>query len=367
MLEIREGAGADAMNQFFVCMSLGAFGVALVTASACNGDVDRDDRGTGGNGAAPVESGTDATGGGTAATGGSDAGDITPLGRACATDADCGSNLTCAKPDSGIFLGEGPAHGYCTRSCAEDVSVCALYEVFNGPAATCIVMGDGSSYCFEGCKFGPNELTAFDSDKCHGRPEVACSPVFDEFGYARPACLPQCNSDADCGAGLGCNPRTGTCGANVATGDPVGTPCGQPVGGKSTCKGECVGFVHVSGEDPFTFMCAESCTVGAPSACGWSGNGAAPAACLFSSTIVSGHGGPGAGDLGSCDQLCNDNCDCSNPDLVCTAWTGANADANQAFFQREGFCADPLEDNGIQNPGIPCDVADASTDAPSGD
>jgi hypothetical protein len=351
------------MNGFLVGMSFGALGVALVSAPACGGDVERVENTTGGHGGAPVDAGPDATGGGTAATGGSDPGDLTPLGRACTTDSDCGAYLFCATASSGTFLGEGPARGYCTRDCAADPELCAPFQVFNGPAPTCVEMGDGKSYCFEGCRFGPRSLTGFDPDKCHGRAEVACSPVFDEFGFAQSACLPQCNSNADCGAGLVCNAQKGTCSTQAPAGDAIGSLCDKdPEGGTNTCQGECTSFVHEGAQVPFTAMCTESCTVGASPACGWSGNGPAPAACLFASTIVSNHGGPGIGDLGSCDQLCDDNCDCSNPALVCTAWTGDDADENEALFQQKGFCADPLEPDGSQSPGIPCSVADADTD-----
>src|SRR5262245_39551899 len=57
------------------------------------------------------------TGGSGAATGGGGSGGSTPqsrLGRACATDAECGEGLKCEKANSGQWDGEGPPKGYCT-------------------------------------------------------------------------------------------------------------------------------------------------------------------------------------------------------------------------------------------------------------
>lgn len=338
-------------------------------AWACAHETGSAGGGSGGTDAA-TESGTGATGGGTGSTGGALFGGsggtvpVTRLGRACAVDAECGWAMLCATPDSDLFEGEGPPHGYCTFDCSEDASVCSEFQNIGSPFPVCVGMGNGSAYCLEGCGFGPTNLSAFDPDKCHGRSEIACGPIFDESGnFFQAACLPQCNSDADCGPDLGCNVRTGGCSGAVATGLPVGSVCSPDSDAAlNECRGSCAGLVHESGQEPFTHICAESCTVGATPACGWMGDGSAPAACLFASTIIQAKGGPGIGDRGSCGQLCDDNCDCSNPELVCSAWAGASARANKDFFQRDGFCADPLGDDGGLDPGIACDVADANTD-----
>jgi hypothetical protein len=268
------------------------------------------------------------------------------------------------KADSGSFDGEGPAKGYCSTDCTNDDTICAQFQATGAAPVQCLAFESGQSWCFEGCTFGPDGLTQFDPNKCHGRQEVACAPL-DEVGTA--ACLPQCNSDTDCGGGLTCNPRTGSCGTTALTCSvtpclSLGSPCVQDIdGGTNQCKGQCIGFVHQSGQDPFTYMCAENCTLGAAPSCGWTGpgTGPSPAACLFVSTIILDNGGAGIGDRGSCGQLCDDNCDCSNPDLVCNAWTGAAAQSNKDFFQRNGYCSDPLQEDGGTSAGIACGASDA--------
>jgi len=325
--------------------------------------------GTGGSvigGAGGTEGGIGGSGGTVGGSGGTGGSTTVRLGRACATDAECGQGLTCLK-DGGKLDGDDPAKGYCTVDCSTDNAVCDQFDT----NSVCLQYDNGSAFCMEGCTFGPQGLQQFDPKKCHGREEVACRPLFDEGGnFTVAACLPQCNSDADCGSGKTCNPRTGGCGTTVTTGKAVGEPCVQDLeGGTNECKGICIGFVHDSGDDPFTYMCAENCTAGASPSCGWGGPGSGPAtaACLFTSTVIIDKGGPGLGDFGSCGQLCDCNADCKNPDLVCRAWTGANASQLVSFFSRQGFCSDPLNDDGGTDPGIAtCGGTDAGTGGTGG-
>ena len=266
------------------------------------------------------------------------------LGRACASDAECGDGLFCATADSGELMdGAGPARGLCTAECTNDGTVCWQFD----PDAICYVVPPETqpirAFCFESCSFGPQGLMAFDPNKCHGRQEVACSPLAIS---GRPTCLPQCNSDQDCPSGRFCNPTTGLCHDVAVTGDPVGSKCDP---GADTCRGECISFPFMNGGS--TQMCFERCVTGALPACGWNGPGTGPADafCVYAYTEVLNGGGPGLGDIGSCGQLCNCNSDCRNPDVQCEPIN--NAQFSQSVGKL-GICQEP---NGT-SPGLPCAV-----------
>lgn len=330
-----------------------------------------DASGSGGSGAG--SGGTGALGGtggtGLAGTGGTDVPGPKRLGRACMTDVECGLGLTCIQADSSDFDGEGPAMGYCTSECSADPTVCAQFD----SAASCLTFDNQKAFCFEGCSFGPDYLTQFDTNKCHGRYESACRPLYDAQGnFSVAVCFPQCNGDADCGGSSVCNPKTGLCGAGPFTGKGTGEPCVQSDAGNDECKGLCVGLAHDMAGDskPFTHVCTETCSMGAPASCGWGGIGTGPAeaACLFTSATISDNLGPGFGDLGYCAELCNCNADCKNSDLICRAWPVPRAPQLQQYYGKDGYCSEPQTEDGGTDPGITScggtggTAADAATD-----
>ncbi len=299
--------------------------------------------GNGGTGAvAGGTGGVGATGGG--GTGGT--GGTVKLGRACATDAECGDGLTCLLANSGKLDGGGPAKGLCTASCAQD-SDCSTFD----PKGACIEYTAGSGYCFEGCDFG-NPGSTFLPSKCHGRQEMACAPLTsDGQTLTGQACLPQCNADTDCGSGLFCDVGSGLCVSTQATGLSLGAQCQQQDGGASQCKGNCTGIVTASGQQPFTYTCTEGCTLGAVPQCGWAGQGTkAPGFCLFTSTLMS---DAGIGDRGSCAQLCSCNSDCLNPDFVCRPFAGTGLETLVDATQQKGYCSGAKDADGGTSPGIP--------------
>jgi hypothetical protein len=379
------------MRRVLPWIGLGLIGVAAGSSFACSSDDSGGGSGgtagsTGGKGGTVITGGSSGTGtggtgtGGTSATGGSSTGGTgggptTRLGRACVNNDECGAGLECVTAASARFNGAGPAGGYCTADCAGDAASCQQFD----PDAICLNFGDDANpvnFCMLGCTFGPTSLQQLDPSKCHARGEVACSPLFSPTGTACttdaqcgadeicggadgcfaiiPACLPQCNSDVDCGGALKCDPRDGQCRTATPTGKNVGDPCTQMDGGVGEeCKGNCTGFVAGTSGDPLTYMCAENCTTGIIPSCGWDGPGSgdATAFCLFASSVLFDRGGPGAGDRGSCGQLCDCNNDCTNPDLICR--DAANANFTTATG-RQGYCSLPNEDDGGMNPGIPC-------------
>jgi hypothetical protein len=297
--------------------------------------------GSGGTGA--VAGGT----GGTGAAGSGGTGGSTPqvkLGRACATDAECGDGLTCLLANSGALDGGGPAKGLCTATCTQD-SDCAPFDA----KGACLEFTAGSGYCFEGCDFG-NPGNTFLPSKCHGRQEMACAPLSsDGQTLTGQACLPQCNADSDCGTGLFCDVSSGLCVASQGTGLSLGAQCQQQDGGASQCKGNCTGIVTSGSTTPLTYTCTESCTLGAVPQCGWSGQSGdtAPGFCLFTSTIIP---DPGVGDRGSCAQLCSCNSDCLNPDFICRAFTDS---ATASALNQKGYCSLKQNEDGGTSVGIP--------------
>jgi hypothetical protein len=208
---------------------------------------------------------------------------------------------------------------------------------------------------------------------------VACSPIFGELEttcerdedcapgelcgdgacfVVLPVCVPQCNSNADCGAGLVCDVETGLCGETAATGKVVGEACTQvPDGEEDECRGTCIGLLAGENPEPAAYMCTESCTVEAIPSCGWGGPNSAQraeAGCLFSSSAVSSAGGPAPGDRGSCGRLCDCNQDCLNPNMVCVGNPFV-----RSRYRRAGYCTTGVADDGGVERGIPSCAVDA--------
>lgn len=273
--------------------------------------------------------------GGVGATGGSPTWDR--VGRACANDAECGSVVDsfCVLPGpTEVFDGGWPAKGYCTADCSADPTICPELN------ATCLTFSSGKSFCVETCKPGPPGLTQFDPFKCHGRQEVACTPVMDASGaFTSGICLPQCNHDQACPAGYSCSAKTGLCTDNAASGLAIGSPCEVWIdAGPNSCAGICLELESTLPGLPVP-ACTQSCTLGAIGTCGWQGPGTGPAAatCLYAAPGLEALGGPGVGDLGYCGKLC----DCDDECLAqyeCLPWPDPDAQALKDFFGREGYC-----------------------------
>ncbi len=336
-----------------------AFGASLVAAcSSSNSGGSSSGGGAGGSAGGGIDGGAGSGGNaGSAGTAGAagDSGATTPLGQACSTNADCGTGLTCLSSASTDLGGAGPAKGLCTADCTADLgkassSICAAID----PSSVCVDLGAPGSprgVCLEGCSAGPDNLTDFDPGKCHGRPELACTPIYDSNNVStgKGYCRPNCNSDADCG-GRTCNPRTGLCDDQAASGLPVGSSCTQPSdGGTDPCRGTCGGVVHSFGGTAFTYTCSERCTVGAVPSCGWSGTGPADAYCVFVYDTNAGRG-----DQGACGQTCDCNSDCLDQDLVCVPFDNT---ALENELGHKGYCGDPLGADGGARPGIVCSDA----------
>jgi hypothetical protein len=284
-------------------------------------------------GAAGAATGGEAGSGG--AAGAPPWGPAPDLGKACRFDSDCKDDLVCLNPVTGAIDGGGPAKGYCTRNCSQGGDCGALV-----PGAVCANFGSvitPIAYCALGCAPGPGTLFDWNVQKCHGRHEVACTPMPPPNSES--VCLPSCNNDDECGAGYFCQPGSGLCEPAPATGDPIGAPC-DPA--NDTCRGIC-GIVQL-GLGQTARMCMERCVIGELSSCGDDGDWDTPedAVCLWAFSLVSDYG-----DLGACGQLCDCNADCLLPELVCVPEPSFEFDLGH-----KGFCGPASQSDG--GAGTPC-------------
>jgi hypothetical protein len=249
--------------------------------------------------------------GGKAATGGATT--TVSVGQECLTATSCG-DLECLTPEDSGFPG-----GLCTAGCLADADcpgatdVCLVLQTDEGP----------SGICLEGCTMGPPPAL---TDKCHNRPEMACSVLYLETGEActadadcagadelcdadgqcrKPtsACWAQCGSDSDCPTAMFCDPENGFCVDEEVTGDVDGTACDGEAA-EDTCLGRCATFVDENDME-IESICVSECTVNAPGQCGWEDTSEpAPAVCF--PRFQEG----GQGDQGLCYPLCDCDSDC---------------------------------------------------------
>lgn len=234
------------------------------------------------------------------------------LGSSCESEDDCVMDLTCLLPPDGF------AGGLCTLPCysGEDCSFYGLHGTWCDE--------DGDAYCHERCTLDEPLGSGLDSEKCHGRSDVACE---------RGVCRPRCGGDEHCGPGLSCNSTTGLCQGIAPEGDPPGSPCEDD----SSCLGLCSGL----SEPP---RCVEPCVIGAPLAC--SGSGESKRACLGKLNFLS---GTASGDLGVCVDLCDCSSDCAE-DEICAPWD------LQGLYDARGVCQ-----RGPEQPDAPDCLSDASS------
>jgi hypothetical protein len=232
-----------------------------------------------------------------------------PVGAACSKDADCLSGLDCLTADGGVLDFSGPAGGYCTVGCADDAACQAVDR-----GSECLSFR-GQRICVRTCASGvvPSAVA-----KCLDRSDVTCvSDVARQLqapadGPQPGVCLPSCQSDAQCGAGLFCDLRNGLCTNAPPTGDPVGSRCDGP---NNNCEGGVC--VPLNGFERF---CSAFCRFGGPG-CGFDGDDARPeAGCVLAQVP-----GESVGDRGLCLELCESASDCARPGAVCLATTAGSS------------------------------------------
>jgi hypothetical protein len=256
------------------------------------------------------------------------------LGANCEDDGDCREGFSCLTSGSTGINGEGPSSGLCVLDCSRDEDVCALADA----GTKCVVLddrgttstADDAAFCLPTCKLGD---PAVNDDKCRGRIDLVCSE--DTAGTGLGYCRPACRSDIDCGA-RHCDLRTGLCGDDAPSGDPIGSACDP---GMPQCAGGCIDHGASYAE------CSGVCRFGTPG-CGQDTSGGPPYD-YYCYLDPSGKGGEG--DLGYCSRVCDCDDDCGRADAVCEPQAELTTETG-----RKGVCASKLFASGGARPSLPC-------------
>jgi hypothetical protein len=260
------------------------------------------------------------------------------IGAPCATSADCptGPNgeapLRCIPASDTLEFGGnspnpgGPQGGYCTADCTS-IDDCQALDGLSACA--------GTGFCLGLCQPGDADGLV----KCFADRAQACvvvNPNDPETG----ACLPICQSDAGCGAGLFCDlgrGGLGLCTAVEPPGGDVGAPCTEATAETDCKSGLCLTFGDAGDSGPSLSFCSANCTNGSIAGCGFEEQLSVPrdAVCAQSQLI---DGGPG--DIGFCFELCDVDADCAQ---AAGGWICSNDlnEQGQMLTGRTGLCLPP--------------------------
>jgi len=235
------------------------------------------------------------------------------LAARCETDADCGDGLLCWAAASRDFFGfeGGPAGGYCTLDCSLPDDCQHL-----DPGAACnVVDGRDRGICLRGClSKEPQPMER----KCLDRSDVACWSLpalnlqaFSTVARQQGNCQPACGSDEECGERY-CDLATGLCTDEPRLGAAIGAACDVD----SDCaSGRCLSLI-----DGGSF-CSAACVFGALG-CGFGEDAVTRAAVCAAPLLAEGGVSEGAGDVGTCLEVCNLTDPCTLPEWQCALGIG---------------------------------------------
>jgi hypothetical protein len=258
------------------------------------------------------------------------------LGIECSDDAACGP-ISCVKTDSLAGGSAGPLGGICSHPCSAGLDICGQVKA----GSVCRELSPGEFYCLEGC-------TAGATGACSSRPDMVCSATTD-VGTGTPvhACLPQCFSDATCGAqlpGSFCHQLDGLCKSTSAGTASVGQSCGGDAGA-ACIDTTCASYPSDDG-GIFTNACTSVCPIGDMNACG--GTLTTGNACIWPEDPAH----LTAGSAGQCMQLCgcskNPN-GCLDFDMLCVSFPAFMDPSMKAALISDGwqgYCGSPVGPNG---------------------
>jgi hypothetical protein len=249
------------------------------------------------------------------------------IGAPCTSDAQCPTGPAGEAPLFCITAGSteqfttgGPQGGYCSAACDSNADCTAL----DGLSAC-----SRAGYCIGLCQPGAADTAI----KCFEERAQACieNPNTPDLG----ACLPICQSDAGCGAGLFCDlgrGGLGLCSATAPTGGDVGAPCAEETQATDCKSGLCLSFQDGSGS-----FCSANCTFGALAGCGFAEEISVPREAVCAQTQLEDGGN---GDIGFCLELCDTAADCAQ---VGAGWICSDdlTDQGKQLVGREGICQPP--------------------------
>jgi hypothetical protein len=259
------------------------------------------------------------------------------IGTPCANDGECptGPNgetplicVTASDPD--IFGTGGPQGGYCTAPCRTQDD-CPALDALSG----CTLRDEaGDGYCVSLCQAGEGGVKCNGPDNEDPIRALACLPPGANSTNNIGVCIPVCQSDADCGAGLFCNldvSGAGLCSATAPVGGDIGAACTTETSATDCKSGLCLGL----GSEPPASFCSNVCTFGLfTTGCGFTPASGVPqeAYCAQPTTV---DGAPG--DLGFCVELCDEAADCGQAGWLCAELLPEG----QELLGRQGECVPP--------------------------
>lgn len=235
------------------------------------------------------------------------------LGDSCETDRDCGQGWLCWAATAHDFLGftGGPAHGYCTLACSQPEDCQGV-----DPGAACNVpAGMDQGMCLRGCLSKTPEAR---ERKCLDRSDVTCWSLpalgFEPYSTTtrqQGLCQPSCGSDQDC-PGRFCDLSLGLCTDRPPSGAAIGAACASD----ADCKtGACL--TPVGGAS----YCSATCRFGTLG-CGFAETATVREAACAAPLLTEGGVAEGAGDVGTCLELCDASNPCTLPDWQCLIGAG---------------------------------------------
>jgi hypothetical protein len=127
------------------------------------------------------------------------------------------------------------------------------------------------------------------------------------------------------------------CSSTPPPGGDIGAPCNEATGETDCKSGICLTFgAEVDGGPPLSF-CSANCTNGSVAGCGFADPISVPreAVCAQSQLL-----GGGAGDIGFCFELCDEDADCAQAG---EGWICAEelSEGGQTLTGRTGLCLPP--------------------------